>query len=511
MMRRLSHLLAELPESRLLGSGDPLIAAIRYDSRTVRPGDLFVAIPGAQSDGHLYLRAAAEQGAAAVAVQEDRSDVWTALPESTLIVALPDTRLSLSRLAAAFYEHPARRLWIIGITGTDGKTSLSHLVAHVLKGCGERSGLITTIGGEIDGQPLSEFDSRFTTPEAPEVQAMLSRILTAGCRHAIIESTSHGLAQQRLADCEYDIAVVTNVGSDHLDFHGSREEYIAAKTKLFQQLDTSIEKGIEKTAVINADDPASAIFARATKRRKLTYALESPADFTAANLQIGDWHSEFTLQTPGGNAAVRLPQPGRFSVYNALAAAAIGAALDLPLGQVVAALESWPGAPGRMERIAAGQPFAVVVDFAHAPESLARVLSFLRERTAGRLIAVFGCIGERDKERRLPMGLASGRLADYTIVTDDNPYTEEREQILAVIAAGLRAAGRSDGSDYGVTPDRREAIAQALTMAGPGDTVLLAGKGHEQTVYLRDSSYECDDRRLAAEILGGLYPGGNRT
>jgi UDP-N-acetylmuramoyl-L-alanyl-D-glutamate--2,6-diaminopimelate ligase len=500
---RLNDLTAGLPGARLLGGGDAFVDAVEYDSRRVRPGALFVAVPGFRADGHDFLREALAAGAAALLVQEDRKSKWEGLDAPRVVV--PDSRAALALAAAALAGWPARRLTVVGVTGTDGKTSLCHLIAHVLEAAGQPAGLLSTAGNRAAGRELPD-SGRFTTPEATEVQALLAAMVEAGCRTAVLEATSHGLALHRLDACELDVAVMTNVGADHLDFHPTRDDYIAAKGLLFRTLDASAGKGVARTAVLNADDPAHETFRSLTGARVLTYALAAPADVTARDVTPDGWGSRFQLVTPAGEAPVRLGRPGDFNVANALAAAATCLALGLPLPEIVRGLESWPGAPGRMERVDEGQPFSVVVDFAHAPESLRRVLAELRRGSRGRLIAVFGCIGERDRERRRAMGRVAAELADYTYVTDDNPYSEDRDAILAEIAAGLRDAGRKDGHDFSVVPDRREAIAQALAMAVDEDVVLLAGKGHERQVHLASGAYDCDDREVACRVLRELFP-----
>jgi UDP-N-acetylmuramoyl-L-alanyl-D-glutamate--2,6-diaminopimelate ligase len=314
------------------------------------------------------------------------------------------------------------------------------------------------------------------------------------------------LAQHRLAICEFDVAVMTNVGRDHMDFHGSREEYLAAKGRLFQMLDEAADKRVAKTAVLNTDDPAHRYFQSLTRARVVTYGLDAAADVTAVAVRPQGWGTRFRLRTPAGETEIRLGRPGAFNVANALGAAAAGLALGLDLGSITRGLESWPGAPGRMERVDAGQPFSVVVDFAHAPESLRRVLRELRLGSRGRVIAVFGCIGERDRDRRYDMGRVAAELADYTYVTDDNPYSEDRDAILSEIARGLREAGRREEHDFAVVPDRREAIAQALAMAVDEDVVLLTGKGHEREVVLADGSYECHDHEVARRLLREFFP-----
>ena len=500
---RLKDLAADLPASEVIGSGEAQFNAVEYDSRRVKPGALFVAVPGARHDGHDYLAQAVEAGAAAILVQADRRSKWAELPVPRL--AVPDTHRALAEVAAAFFGRPGRKLTVVGVTGTDGKTSLCHLITHVLESAGESAGLMSTAENRAAGRPLAD-SGRFTTPEPPQVQSLLAQMVEADCRYAVLEATSHGLAQHRLASCEFDVAVMTNVGRDHMDFHGSWEEYLAAKGRLFQMLDEAADKGVTKTAVLNAEDPAHRYFQSLTRARVVTYGLDAAADVRAADMRPEGWGTRFRLRTPAGETEPRLGRPGAFNVANALGAAAASLALGLNLGSITSGLESWPGAPGRMERVDAGQPFRVVVDFAHAPESLRRVLGELRAGSRGRVIAVFGCIGERDRDRRHAMGRVAAELADYTYVTDDNPYSEDRDAILSEIARGLREAGRREEHDFAVVPDRREAIAQALAMAVDEDVVLLAGKGHEREVVLADGSYECHDGEVARRVLRELFP-----
>jgi UDP-N-acetylmuramoyl-L-alanyl-D-glutamate--2,6-diaminopimelate ligase len=495
LLKELAH---HLSGAEIIGSGDAKFNALEYDSRRVEAGALFAAVPGLRTDGHDFLVDAVAAGAAALLVQADRRPKWSGLPLP--VVAVPDTRRALAVAAAAFFGWPARHLSVIGVTGTDGKSSLCHLMAHVLTSVGERVGMMSTLENRAAGHPLPD-SGRFTTPEAPEVQSMLAQMVDTGCRTAVVEATSHGLALHRLDGCDFDLAVMTNVGSDHMDFHRSREEYLAAKGLLFQMLDTARDKGVAKTAVLNADDSAHRQFSSLTKARIATYGLDPSADVVAADLLPQGWGVRFLLRTETGDAVVRLGRPGDFNVANALAVAAVGLSLGLELPSIVRGLESWPGAPGRMERVDEGQPFSVVVDFAHAPEALRRILAELRKISRGRTIVVFGCIGERDRGRRNAMGRVAAELADYTFVTDDNPYTEDREAIIAEIVRGLREVGRKKGHDFAAVPDRREAIAQALAMAADDDVVLLAGKGHEHEVHLAGGSYECDDREVARRAL----------
>jgi len=500
--------LARLAGARLIGDGEVEITTIEQDSRVAGQGSLFVAVPGFTVDGHAYIARAIESGAQAVAVQEDREALWRPLVEGggADILVMPDTRGGLAELAAALYGYPARRLKVIGVTGTDGKTSLCHLVAHVLNSTGHKAGLISTAECRI-GDELLPDTGRFTTPEAPAVQEMLARMVEAGCEWAVIEATSHGLALHRVDGCEYDIAALTNIGRDHIDFHGTHEEYREAKARLFEMLDESVDKGVQKTAVINADDATETFFRGHTKARVITYAIGASSDVRGVDITADARGSWVRADAAGERIEFRVPHPGQFNAYNGLAAIAVAAAAGVGPEAAGRAIESWPGAPGRMEMIDEGQPFTVVVDFAHSSESLRRVLEHLRETVRGRIITVFGCIGERDKERRSGMAAAAAELADYTIVTDDNPYSEDRRTIIEAIAAGLRAAGKREGHDFAVAPDRREAIAQALAMAVDEDAVLLAGKGHERTVHLGDVEYPCHDPTVAREVLRRIIAG----
>jgi UDP-N-acetylmuramoyl-L-alanyl-D-glutamate--2,6-diaminopimelate ligase len=497
-LRQIQH---ELPSARLVGADGVAVSSVTHDSRRVAPGALFVAVPGFRTDGHDYLREAIAAGASAVVVQDDRRERWAPVVEETHVPAVvtPDARAALAPAAAAVHGHPARRLVTIGVTGTDGKTSTCHLIAHMLAVAGEPAGLMSTAEARIRERVLPQGE-HLTTGEAPDVQALLAEMADGGCRYAIIESSSHGLALHRLDRCEFDVAVMTQVGTDHIDFHGSREAYIEAKALLFAMLEEAADKGATKTAVLNADDPVHATFGARTKARALHYG-RSLADVRATDVRHSGWRTSFTLETPAGSTEASVARPGEAYVYDALAGASVGLALELPLETVAQALRTWPGTPGRMERVDAGQPFLVVVDYAHSPESLRRALDLLRDQRPRRVLTLFGCVGGREYERRTAMGETAGALADFTIVTDDNPNDEDREAIIRDIEKGLIRAGRQRGRDYELVPDRREAVAYALAMAERGDALLLAGKGHETRVSAGAHSYDCDDRELALHLL----------
>lgn len=488
-------------------AGDRKVTGVRYDSRGVRPGDLFVAVPGYHVDGHEFVERALTAGASAVVVQAEYRPIWKPAlvehPEATAIV-VPDTRAALATAAAAFFGHPARRTQVIGITGTDGKTTTSYLAAAVLEAAGHTTGHLGTVEHRIAGRVVSN-DSRQTTPESPEVQELLAAMVDAGVTHAIVESTSHGLELHRLDGCEYDVAVLTNITSDHLDFHETREAYIAAKRRLFAMLDASPDKGSGKHAVLNADDPVSETMRAATKTaRVLTYALDSAADLRALDVVAGDRGSSFTAAYGEERCATSIALPGRFNVANALAALGVGISQGVSLADGCRGIAALASVPGRMERIDAGQPFTVIVDYAHTEAALRKVLEELRATTSGRLIAVFGAAGERDAARRDGLGRAAADLADRFIITTEDPREEDPDAIIADIAKAAKASGRREGDDFLRISDRAEAISRAVKEARAGDVIVIAGKGHEGSIIVGREKTPWDDRAAAREALRAL-------
>lgn len=496
---RLSELLKDAGINGPLDS-DPLITGVSYDSRRVAPGELFVAVPGFKTDGRRFIPDAVARGAAGVVVEDPGG--WTAPPGLGPLVTVPSARAALARLAAAFYGHPGLKLRVVGVTGTDGKTTTSHLISAVLEKGGYRTGIVGTVYLKI-GDRLIPNPYHQTTPEAVEIQKSLAEMVEAGTDYAIIETTSHGLALNRVDQCHYDAAVFTNLTSDHMDFHTSREDYLAQKATLFASLGAAATKGISKASILNADDPAAEHLATVSPVRPVTYGIEAEADVRAHSLSASGWGTAFDLKTPQGETAVRLPLIGRFNVHNALAAAALGLSQGLDLARIAEALEGFQGVSGRMEPVDGGQDFTVLVDFAHTAAALEKALEALRPHCRGRLIVVFGCPGERDRTKRPRMGEVAARLADRIILTSDEPRSEEPLQIIREIEAGVRASGRIEGRDYLVFPDRREALAEALGHARTGDVVLLAGKGHEDCIIYGDRSVPWSDRRVAMDILAG--------
>jgi UDP-N-acetylmuramoyl-L-alanyl-D-glutamate--2,6-diaminopimelate ligase len=491
----LAALLGEVPGARLL-SGDPSarIVGIAFDSRRVRPGELFVAVPGLKRDGREFVPQAVAHGAVAVASEAPVPDG----PFSRVEVAA--ARPALAGLAAAFYQHPSRRLTLVGVTGTDGKTSTTQLLAAVLEAAGRPSGWLTTVDLKI-GSERRPNDYQLTTPEAVGVQSFLRELVEAGREVGILEASSHALALDRVRGCEFDVAVFTNLSPEHLNFHGDLEHYLEAKARLFRMLGEPSAKRGPRYGVINADDPASARMAAACPVPVLTYGLDSPADVSAAELELRPNGARFVLTTPVGREDVTTRLLGRFNVQNWLAAAAAAHALGIGPEFVARAAADLPPVRGRMEPIDRGQPFAVVVDFAHTPQALETALRTLRRQTTGRLLLVFGNAGERDPASRPAMGRLAAELADYFVISMDDPLHEDPAAIAEAAAAGAEQSGAVRSEQFVIELERRRAIQRVLERARPGDAVLLAGKGHEPRMLVGDARLPWDDRRVAEELL----------
>lgn len=483
----------------------PAICAVRFDSRAVEPGDLFVCVPGERADGHRFAAAAVQAGAVALVAQRGMGEGLEAL--GVPVMRVPDARRALSSIAAAHEGYPARRLTVIGVTGTDGKSTTSFLTLAALQGCGIKAGLLTTIECRV-GDRVIPNPTRLTTQEAPVVQALLAEMVEAGCTHVVIEATSHGLELHRLDDCEFDVAVFTNLSEDHLDFHGTMQAYRAAKARLFAMLDAPTTKQVRRHAVLNADDRNWRHFAAATRAEHVTYALDNPdADVRAADVMLWPDGTTFVLESADPDdepveASIRLP--GRFNVANAAAAITAVSVLGLSPYGAASGVAACTGVPGRMEAIA-GAPFSVIVDYAHTPEALAQVLTMLREVVDGRLIVVFGCAGERARDRRTGLGAVAAKYADYTVLTDEDPRSEPPEAIIAEIAEAMIASGAVEGEAFERVPGRRAAIERAVALATPGDLVLIAGKGHESTIEWADHAEPWDDRAAAREAIAARF------
>ena len=472
------------------------VGAIESDSRAVTPGSLFVAISGLRTDGHRFIGDAIRRGAVAVVAERAPSGSDSA---GVPVVAVGNARLALSDLAAAFYDHPSRGLSVVGLTGTDGKTTTATLLWHAWRAAGLPAASITTVDRRT-GDDITTNPSRQTTPEAPELQSELARIRDTGCTHVALETSSHALEMHRADGVDFRAAVYTRITTEHLELHGSRDRYLAAKARLLESVSTRSD-GI---AVLDAGDPFGfPRLAAIPVATRLTYT-DEPA--VAADLRADDIVAEpstvrFTARTPWGVVPIRLGIAGTFNVRNALAALAASCATGADLESAVRGLEAAVAVTGRMELVELGQPFAVVVDYAHTADALETVLQELRRTTAGRLWVVFGSAGERDVQKRPAMGSVAARLADISVITDEDPRGEDRTLILEQIAQGAVDSGGERGRDVLVIPDREEAIGYAIANAVPGDTVLAAGKGHEKTLETASGEVPWNERAVVMAAI----------
>ena len=479
------------------GDGDTDVASLAYDSSRVAPGTLFFCVRGQRADGHDFAASAVERGAVALVVERRLE-----LPVPQVIVT--DARAAMAPIAVRFWGDPTATLRVAGITGTNGKTTTAFLIRHVLEARGIRTGLLRTVKSVVGGV---EEEVERTTPEAIDLQATFRRMLEAGDTACAMEVSSHALAQKRTDGVRFAVAVFTNLTQDHLDFHSDMEDYFGAKRLLFVPADGGHPQ--PAVAVVNVDDRYGARIAAELRGagepalRTFSPSGEAEADYRALEPSFDASGSRFRCAWPGGEVEVRTPLAGHFNIENALGAIAACEALGVAVDDAAAALADAGGAPGRFEPVDAGQPFAVLVDYAHTPDSLENVLRAARLLTENRLVCVFGCGGDRDRDKRPKMGEIAARLADRTVVTSDNPRSEDPEAIIADILAGIPDAGNGRGrAEVAVEPDRRAAIALALGDAAPGDTVVIAGKGHEQGQEFEDGrKIPFDDRAVATELL----------
>jgi UDP-N-acetylmuramoyl-L-alanyl-D-glutamate--2,6-diaminopimelate ligase len=497
--RRLASLLSDAGVTPLGPvPSDPWIRGIRIDSRAVEPGDLFFALRGAKDDGVRHAPQAATRGAAAIVADAPSPDPRPEIPW----VCVSEARLAMALVAREWYGRPDESLTLVGITGTKGKTTVAYLVESIARTGGRRAGRIGTVGYAFAGR---EVDATRTTPEATDLCELLAAMRDAGTEIVAMEVSSHALSLHRVAGARFPVTAFLNLGRDHLDFHGSADAYFEAKASLFDRLRAS------DAAVLPADDPRGTALAARTKARTIVFGHGPLADVRIESERSGLSGSAATLATPLGRIEVRTPLPGRFNVLNAAAAAACGIALGLDASAIAGGIESLSRVPGRLEPVDAGQPFAVLVDYAHTEESLAAVLDAVRALTPGRLVVVFGCGGDRDRGKRALMGAAAARRADRVVLTSDNPRSEDPLVILRDIEAG--AASISDAAGrVRVVPDRAEAIAAAFGGAAGGDAIVIAGKGHETTQTFADRVVRFDDREVARDVLATMgFAGGARA
>lgn len=504
---QLRHLLSKVSSVRQVrGLTDVEITSVCHDSRQAAPGALFVARRGGRTDGHDFLAQAIGRGAVALVVERLEAVVTAATegPHPVTVVEVGDSRQALADLAAAFYGQPSHRLKVVGVTGTNGKTTTTFLLRHVLEHARLPCGLLGTVRYEL-GAGVSRPSAR-TTPESLEVQALLAEMRDAGCRAAVMEVSSHALALDRVRGVAFDAAVWTNLTQDHLDFHRDMAAYFEAKARLFlETLPASAVGKKRPTAVVNLDDRHGAqLLARLPKGLPvLTYGVGANAHFRASNFKTEFAGCSYQLDAQGRSFLVRLPLIGRFNILNSLAALTAAAAVGVPLREAVQALATAPAVPGRVQPVPVKRNFQVYVDYAHTPDALENVLHTLRELRPRRLITVFGCGGDRDRAKRPLMGRAAAALSDFTIVTSDNPRREDPAAIVRDIEGGFRGGNgaHAGGHSHEVVLDRREAIARAVTLAGPRDIVLIAGKGHEDYQEFADRTVPFDDVLVARQAV----------
>ncbi|UCF78311.1 MAG: UDP-N-acetylmuramoyl-L-alanyl-D-glutamate--2,6-diaminopimelate ligase, partial [Candidatus Eiseniibacteriota bacterium] len=480
---RLPELLKDLGARVTPSLPDVDVTHVAYDSRRIGPGGVFVCISGLHSDGHQFARDAVSSGAVALVVEKETS------VEGAVSVLVPDTRKALALLSCRFHGYPSRKLKVVGITGTNGKTTVSYMVRSICREAGLKAGVIGTIGYDLGDVSLK---GPHTTPEAPEFQELMAKMVDLGMTHAAVEVSSHALALSRSYGTEFDVVVFTNLSRDHLDFHGTFEEYKRSKLKLFTREERGVFDKDRPTSVVNLDGQCSQEFVKAAAQNLVTYSMRTEADVRGADVELFPDGSTFSVFWKGEHLRVALSIPGAFNAMNALAAFGVGTALNLEVHQIIRGLQAVRGIPGRLERVEKGQDFSVFVDYAHTPDALGNVLRAVRDITEGRLVCVFGCGGDRDKGKRSEMGRVAGSLADLCVITSDNPRSEDPLGIIASIEKGARQVD----AHVTVVPGRREAIEHALRGARTGDSVLVAGKGHENYQILGETIVHFDDREV---------------
>ena len=484
---QLKTLVAAISPRQLIGPLDRLVESIAYDSRRVQRNGLFVALRGEKSDGHQFIEQAIEKGSSVIVTEQEVQHA-----HATCIV-VENTRQALADLAATFYDRPVRRLKLAAVTGTNGKTTTSFLLKHICEKANLRCGLLGTVRYEIGDRVLPAVR---TTPESLDVQELLSQMVNAGCKAAAMEVSSHALAQDRVRGLEWDVAVFTNLTQDHLDFHGTMENYFEAKAMLFTGLAEQKTK-TNATAVINIDDRHGAQLVDRLDKKvpMITYGMSARADFRASNYHAEFAGTSYQLDAKGKSYLVRVPLIGRFNVANSMAALAAANSMGISLREAILSLGRSPQVPGRLEAVPAKRQFQVFVDYAHSDDALLNVLKTLRELSPRRLVVVFGCGGDRDKQKRPLMGRVADQNADYSIITSDNPRKEDPDAIIADAEKGFRS------DRYEKITDRAKAIARAIELAEPRDIILIAGKGHETYQEFADHTVPFDDIQVARQAL----------
>ncbi len=483
---KLSAMLKSADYIKTVGDTTREVQNICYDSRIIKPGDMFVCIVGYETDGHKYIGGAIAAGASVIVVQ-DGAEI-PAIPKDVTVVYAENTRKILAQLSAAFYGHPQKHLKIIGVTGTNGKTTVTTLVKSILEFEGKTVGLIGTNANMICGRTLP---TERTTPESLELFALFAEMVAEGVEYVVMEVSSHSLDLYRVYGIEFCVGAFTNLTQDHLDFHGTMEQYLNAKKKLFLQ---------SRCGVVNVDDDAGKSVAKAEDCPMLSYAIDGEADMKAFDIHLSARGVIFSVEHKKQRYTVRLGIPGKFSVYNALTSIGIVAAAGMEISRAVEALTFAKGVMGRCETVYTNTDYTVIIDYAHSPDGLENIIKTVREFAEGRVITLFGCGGDRDRTKRPIMGKIAGQLSDYCIVTSDNPRTEQPAAIIEEIVAGVTETD----CEYIVIENRREAIGYALKFAKPGDCVILAGKGHETYQILGKTKHHFDEREVIAEYLAEM-------
>lgn len=476
---------------------DIYVKGLQYDSRSIQPEDIFIALSGTNTDGHNYIEHAVAAGAVAVIAEYAPESVAAHTP----VLVVEDTRAVISLLSEVMHGFPSRQLKIVGVTGTNGKTTTTNLVRYLWQKRQIKCGLIGTICNYCGDRRLP---AAATTPEPLHLAELLDMMVEDECSHLVMEVSSHALKQKRVDAMHFDGAVFTNLTQDHLDYHKTVEDYLDAKLELFRMLDRGDSTG--RFAVVNLDDPYADRFAEASHVKLWTYAVDRAADLQATSFHLTPSGTEIELLYQGKKYSGRIPLSGKFNVYNSLAALCVMLAQGFELADLLEDLAGVPQVSGRFEKVDCGQDFTVVVDYAHTPDGLENVLNTAREllqATDGKLICVFGCGGDRDRGKRPIMGKIAVELADRVVVTSDNPRTEDPLAIISEIEAGIAEVYAEYKTDYVIEPDRRAAIGQAISMAQKGDVVLIAGKGHEDYQLVNGRVLDFDDRAVAREFLGG--------
>lgn len=487
---KLKDVLAGMSLNRLNGNEAEEIQGIAYSSKSVKPGDLFAALKGVKKDGFEFIAEALEKGAAVILSDRPKpgnlAKAW---------VQVSDTREALALCSANFYSHPSQKMKVVGITGTKGKTTITYLLEEILKKTEYVPGIIGTISYKGPGMNMT---ARLTTPEAPDLQRLMSEMLAKGATHCIMEVSSHALELKRVIGIGFDVVVFANLSGDHLDYHQSMDRYFEAKKKLF------FLNHKKRMAVVNRDDPWGQKLIAQLPAGAITFGIEPGAMVAAENINLTEKGIEAVVKYPAGQITLSSPLLGKPNLYNILASTAVALTLNIPVSAIKKGIASLKGVPGRFEKIENSLGLHVFVDYAHTDDALKNLLETVRKFNPRRIILVFGAGGDRDKTKRPRMGEAAGRLADWTIITSDNPRSEDPLAIISDIEAGIKKTGTQN---YQIIPDRREAIEQALSLGARGDYILVAGKGHEDYQIIKDKVLHFDDAEVIQEILhkkGGI-------